>query len=52
MTELLQTNRMQAVALMFESTLHCHQRGIKLDEPKQNQSLEKVFKDTNYNIKS
>ena len=29
MTNLLQTNRMQAVALIFEATLDCHQQCVK-----------------------
>ena len=52
MTELLQTNRIKAVALMFEATLDCYQRGVKSDEQKQKHLhlLEKVFKDISYNI--
>ena len=44
-TELLQTNRMKAIALMFEATLDCYQRGIKSDKHEQNclQLLENVF---------
>ena len=52
MTELLQTNGMAAVALMFEATLLFYQRGVKSDEQKQKHLhlLEKVFKDISYNI--
>ena len=52
MTELLQTNRMEAIALMFEATLDCYQRGIKSDKHKQKclQLLENIFKDISYNI--
>ena len=37
---------------MFETTLDCHQRGIKSDEQKQRclQLLERVLKDVSYNI--
>ena len=52
MTELLQTNRMEAIALMFEATLDCYQRAIKSDKHKQKclQLLENIFKDISYNI--
>tara|TARA_B000000565_G_scaffold9507_1_gene7250 strand:- start:1657 stop:2595 length:939 start_codon:yes stop_codon:yes gene_type:complete len=52
MTDLLQTNRMEAIALMFEATIDCYQRGIKSDKYKQKylQLLESVFKDISYNI--
>ena len=52
MTELLQTNIMKAVALMFAATLDCYQRGIKSDEhkPKCLQLLENVFKDISYDV--
>ena len=45
-TELLQTNRMKAIAFMFEATIDCYQRGIKPDKQNQKclQSLDKVFK--------
>ena len=51
MTELLQTIRMEAIVLMFEATVECHQRGDKSDDYKQNclQLLEKVLKDVSYN---
>ena len=47
MTELLQTNRMEAIALTFEATLDCYQRGIICDEHEQKclQLLENAFKD-------
>ena len=52
MTELLQTNRMEDIELMFEAKHVCFQRGIKSVKHKQKrlQSLEKVFKDISYNI--
>ena len=52
MTELLRTNRIKPVALMFEATLDCYQRGLKSGKNKQKhlQSLEDVFKDVPYNI--
>ena len=34
-TELLQTNRMEAITLSFKATLNCHQRGIESDKQKQ-----------------
>ena len=51
MTELLQTNRMRAVALLVEATLDCYHCGIKSDEQKQKclQLLANVFKDTSRN---
>ena len=35
MAELLQTNRMEAIALVLKAILDCYQRGIKSDEHKQ-----------------
>ena len=35
MTELSQTNRMRAIALMFEATLECYQCGTKSDKHQQ-----------------
>ena len=52
MTESLQANRIKAIALVFEATHDCYQRGIKSEEQKQKHlhALEKVFKDVSYNI--
>ena len=47
MTELLQTNAMKAIALLFKATLNCYERVIKSDEQKRKHLhfLEKAFKD-------
>ena len=52
MSELLQTNRMEPLALMFEATLDCYRRGVKSGKHKQKylQDLEEVFKNISYNI--
>ena len=52
MSELLQTNRMEIIALMFEATLDCYQRDAKSKEQKQlyTHLLEKVFKNISYDI--
>ena len=52
MSELLYTNRIEILALMFEATLDCYQRGIKNDKQKQInlQLLENIFKNISYNI--
>ena len=51
-TELLQTNRIEPVALMFEATLDCYQQGLKSgkNEQKHLQSLEDAVKDISYNV--
>ena len=51
-TGLLQTARMEAIALVFKATLNFHQRGIKSNEQKQKYLLllEKAFKDISCNI--
>ena len=50
MSELLQTNRFEPLALMFESTLDYYRRGIKSDPHKQQhiQTMENVFKNISY----
>ena len=52
MTELLQTNHMEAVALMFEATFDCYQRAAKSDKQRNDllPILENTFKDIAYNI--
>ena len=52
MRELLQTNRMEGISLMFEATLDCYQGGNKSDEHEQKclQLLKKALKDISHNI--
>lgn len=52
MSELLQTNRMEILALMFESTFDWYQRNIKNDNKKQIKLhlLENIFKNIAYDI--
>ena len=51
-SELLQTNRMEPLALMFEATRDFYQRAIKKDDNNHQykQSLQNVFKNIAYNI--
>ena len=50
--ELLQTNRMEPLALMFEATRDCYHRSVKKDVDNQQykQSIQNVFKNIAYNI--
>ena len=51
-SELLQTNRMEPLALMFEATRDCYQRGVRkdIDNQQYKQSIQNVFKNIAYNI--
>lgn len=52
MSELLQTNRMEILALMFEATFDCYQRNIKKDKHRKinMELLENIFRNIAYNI--
>ena len=51
-SELLQTNRMEPLALMFEATYDCYQRSIKKDADNQQykDAIKNVFKNIAYNV--